>query len=171
MQRRAFVSLLGTAATGVAASPATPFSLHPGAISRTARMVAGCQRAPTDDRALQFFKRHGVSHICGYPPDEARIAAWTVDALTRFRERCQAQGVSLDMVQIPFLSSATIDQNGRKGIMLAREPERQQEIDEACTIVRHCAAAGIPAIKYNMNLLGVLRTAPTDGRGGSRYST
>jgi mannonate dehydratase len=30
---------------------------------------------------------------------------------------------------------------------------------------------GIPAVKYNLNLLGVLRTADTPGRGGSRYST
>ena len=28
-----------------------------------------------------------------------------------------------------------------------------------------------PAFKYNLNLLGVLRTDPTPGRGGSRYST
>jgi mannonate dehydratase len=55
--------------------------------------------------------------------------------------------------------------------MLGREPERQQEIDEACEIVRSAAAAGIPAIKYNVNLLGVLRTTPTEGRGGTRYST
>ena len=34
-----------------------------------------------------------------------------------------------------------------------------------------CAQAGIPAWKYNMSLLGVLRTERTRGRGGSSYST
>jgi mannonate dehydratase len=33
------------------------------------------------------------------------------------------------------------------------------------------ARAGIPAIKYNMYVLDVLRTGTTAGRGGSRYST
>ena len=39
------------------------------------------------------------------------------------------------------------------------------------SIIRNCARAGIPAVKYNMNLIGVLRTADTPGRGGTRYST
>ena len=37
--------------------------------------------------------------------------------------------------------------------------------------VRNCAGAGIPVIRYNMNLIGVLRTADTPGRGGTRNST
>ena len=46
--------------------------------------------------------------------------------------------------------------------MTGREPERQREIDQACEIIRNCAAAGIPAIKYNFNVLGVLRTPPLE---------
>ena len=134
-------------------------------------MVLGCQRAPTDDRALMFFKRHGVEHICGYPPGEEDRSAWTVDALTRLRDCCAAQGISLDMVQFPFMSSQTIDSPLRKAVMTGREPERQREIDWACEIIRNCAAAEIPAVKYNLNVLGVLRTASTAGRGGSSYST
>jgi len=42
------------------------------AAAKPARMVVGCQRAPTDDRALMFFKRHAVDHICGYPPPGRR---------------------------------------------------------------------------------------------------
>jgi mannonate dehydratase len=38
-------------------------------------------------------------------------------------------------------------------------------------MIAACAKAGIPAFKYNMSLLGVLRTGTTPGRGGSRYST
>jgi mannonate dehydratase len=92
--------------------------------------------------------------------------------------------VSLDMVEFPMLSSASIDNmtpqhemNPRlvpglgKAIMLGKDPERQREIEFVQTIIRNCARAGIPAIKYNMNLLGVLRTADTPGRGGTRLST
>ena len=134
-------------------------------------MVLGCQRAPTDDRALMFFKRHGVDHICGYPAAEGQREAWTPDALNRLKDRCASHGITLDMVQFPFMSSEAIDSPARKAVMTGREPERQREIDDACAIIRSCAAAGIPAIKYNFNVLGVLRTAPTEGRGGSRYST
>jgi mannonate dehydratase len=137
----------------------------------SARMVLGCQRAPTDDRALMFFKRHAVEHICGYPANEDQRDAWTTESLTRLRERCASHGIALDMVQFPFMSSTAIASPTAKAVMTAREPERQREIDQACEIIRNCAAAGIPTIKYNFNLLGVLRTTSTEGRGGSRYST
>jgi mannonate dehydratase len=92
--------------------------------------------------------------------------------------------VSLDMVEFPMLSSASIDNltpqhemNPRlvpglgKAIMLGKDPERQREIEFVQTIIRNSARAGIPAIKYNMNLLGVLRIADTPGSGGTRLST
>jgi mannonate dehydratase len=74
------------------------------------------------------------------------------------------------------MSSSSIDRTegtpkDRKAIMLGTEPDRQQDIDQACEIIKNCAAAGIPAIKYNLTLLGVLRTGTTPGRGGTRYST
>jgi mannonate dehydratase len=139
--------------------------------TRPARMVVGCQRAPTDDQALMFFKRHAVDHICGYPPGGDSRESWSAEALSRLRERCEGHGVALDMVEFPFMGSNPITPTARKAIMLGREPDRQREIDEVCEIIRSCARAGIPAAKYNLNLLGVLRTAPTEGRGGSSYST
>ena len=35
-------------------------------------------------------------------------------------------------------------------------------------MIEACAAVGIPAFKYNMSLLGVLRTDSTPGRGGTQ---
>jgi mannonate dehydratase len=134
-------------------------------------MVVGCQRAPTDVRRLQHFKRHGVEHICGYPENGESAAGWSVASLQRLRDLCESQGVTLAMVEFPTLSSVSIDQSRRKAIMLGQEPERQREIDEVLKVVGACARVGIPAIKYNLNLLGVLRTADTPGRGGSRYSS
>jgi mannonate dehydratase len=161
MNRRAFLSLggLGPLRFGVAEA------------SVRARMHVGSQRGPTSDEMLEYFKRHGVDHICGYPPASEERGGWTVDVLARLRERCAAHGVSLDMVQFPFMSSSHVDRARGRAIMLGQEPERQQEIDEACEIIRVCAAVGIPAIKYNLSLVGVLRTEPTPGRGGTSYST
>ncbi len=154
-----------------AAALAAPSRDASNAAVRRARMVVGCQRAPTDEQALMFFKRHAVDHICGYPPRGDSRESWSAEALSRLRERCESHGVALAMVEFPFMGSNPITPTARKAIMLGREPDRQREIDEVCEIVRSCARAGIPAAKYNLNLLGVLRTAPTAGRGGSSYST
>ena len=163
MNRRVFLSMGSLGVFRVGAPP-------PQTKTR-ARMHVGTQRGPTNDEMLMYFKRHGVDNICGYPPADGEKGDWSVDVLSRFRERCASHGVSLDMVQFPFMSSSHVDRGQRKGIMLGHEPERQREIDEACEIIRNCRAAGIPAVKYNLSLIGVLRTESTPGRGGTTYST
>jgi mannonate dehydratase len=51
------------------------------------------------------------------------------------------------------------------------EDGRDRDIEDIQKMIAACAQAGIPCIKYNMSLLGVLRTQATPGRGGSQYST
>jgi len=75
------------------------------------------------------------------------------------------------MVPLPFLSSSHIDREKRGAIMLADSPERDRDIEDIQKMIQACAKAGVPAIKYNMSLLGVLRTERTPGRGGTSYST
>ena len=74
------------------------------------------------------------------------------------------------MVPLP-LSSHYIARAENPNIMLGKSPERDREIDDICQMIRNAARAGIPALKYNMSVLGVVRTEPTPGRGGARYST
>ena len=78
------------------------------------------------------------------------------------------------MVQLP-LSSAEIDTPNRRGearnIMLANEPDRDRELDEVCQLIERCAQAGIPAAKYNLNIIGIPRSEREAGRGGSSNST
>jgi mannonate dehydratase len=170
MKRRDFVAAAGVAGAANLSAPGLVAAQSPAGAAR-ATMVVGCQRSPTDAGRLQHFKRHGVDHICGYPEDGDSPASWSAASLRRLRDLCESHGVTLAMVEAPMLSSASIDRSGRKAIMLGQEPERQREIDEVCDIIRACAQVGIPAVKYNLNLLGVLRTADTPGRGGARYST
>jgi mannonate dehydratase len=70
------------------------------------------------------------------------------------------------MVQLP-LSSRPIEEQESRHIMLGQEPQRQREIDSICCLIERLAAAGIPAAKYNLTLLGVVRTKREPGRGGS----
>jgi len=134
------------------------------------RMHVGCQSGPTTAQKLDYFKRHGVDHICGYPPDPGAAGHWSIDDLKRTKDLCHKHGVSLDMVALPFLSSSHIDREQRGSIMLAG-PQRDRDIEDIQRMIEACAAVEIPAFKYNMSLLGVLRTDATPGRGGSRLST
>ena len=138
------------------------------------RMHVGTQRRPTDREILEFCKRHGVDHVCGYPLDpnlNDTRKFWTLDELERTRDLCLQHGITLDMVTVPLLWSRSVDIARFSAIMLADDPERQRDIEHIQNMIMHCARAGVPAFKYNLNLLGVLRTEPTPGRGGSRYST
>ena len=72
------------------------------------------------------------------------------------------------MVTLPLLSSSHIDRERRGAILLAQDPERTGDIEQIGQMIAACAQAGIPAFKYNLSLLGVLRTTTTLGRGGAR---
>lgn len=134
-------------------------------------MKVGCQRAPTDEARLQFLKRHAVDHICGTPPPPANGRYWTLDELARTKSLVERHGIKLEMIPLPLLASSHVDRTSRPALMLASSPERDRDIEDIHRILRACGELGIPAVKYNMSILGVLRTEPTEGRGGSILST
>jgi mannonate dehydratase len=55
--------------------------------------------------------------------------------------------------------------------MLGESPLRDRDIEDVQNTIRNCAKVEIPSLKYNLSLLGVLRTGRTPGRGGSTYNT
>jgi mannonate dehydratase len=177
MNRRSFLSTAGFAAGAGAAAMIVPGSgREPAADAEDssarsrALMKVGTQMGPTSPRMLEFFARHGVKNICGHPPRTGPNGSWNLDDLLRLRERVESHGISLDMIPLP-LSSHDITAAENPNIMLGKSPERDREIETICEMIRVAAAAGIPALKYNLTILGVLRTSPTPGRGGSTYST
>ena len=96
--------------------------------------------------------------------------AWSVESLTRLKERVESFGITLDMVPLP-LSSSEISRSENPAILLAKDPERDRQIDDICQMIRNASRAGIPSVKYNLTFIGIPRSAPTLGRGGARYST
>lgn len=134
------------------------------------KMHVGCQRGPTTPQLLQNFKRHGVTHICGFP-EMAGKSRWNDDDLKRTRDLVEKHGLTLAMVALPFLTSSHIDNERRGAIMLGESPERDRDIADIQEMIASCGRVGVPSFKYNMSLLGVLRTESTVGRGGSIYST
>ncbi len=176
MNRRSFVSFTGIGAALLRGGASRASGGSQGAEGRTrsgkpVKMHVGTQQGPMTPRMLQYLKRHGVNHICGSLPDPGARGAWIADDLRQTRDLCEQHGVALDMVALPLLSSSHIDHDPRGAIMLGKSPERDRDIERIQTMIAACAKAGIPAFKYNMSLLGVLRTGTTPGRGGSRYST
>ena len=77
MDRRTFVSLLGSGVlmrTGEAARAGVMDQAETESQNRSTnpvRMHLGTQQGPTTPRMLQYLKRHGVNHICGYPTADA----------------------------------------------------------------------------------------------------
>jgi mannonate dehydratase len=168
MNRRAFVSSSGAAAAALAGLSSHSTSA---AASKPPLMKLGCQSAPTNEQHLQYFARYGVQGICGYPEAAAGNLYATVDELKRMRDLVEKYRLSLDCIAPPFLESTHIDRERHPAVMLAQSPQRDRDIEDLQTLIRNCAAAGIPAIKYNMNLLGVIRIGSSKGRGDASYST
>jgi mannonate dehydratase len=164
MNRRQFIAASGAASlvaaggsvsTKAAAEPAPTKSL----------MKLGDQTEPTNDTHLKYLARYGVESICGYPEIAGDRLYATVDELKRMKDLAASYKLSVDCIAPPFLASSFIDKEKHPAILLAQSPERDRDIDQLQTLIKNCAAASIPAIKYNMSILGVLRTGRRPGRG------
>ena len=166
MNRRQFVSSAGA----VALAPAAARQASADAPAPRARMRLGCQSAPTTDAHLKYLARYGVRDICGYPEIPADRLYATVDELKRMRDLAEANRIHVECVAPPFLASSHIDKEKHPAIMLAQSPERDRDIEQLQTFIRNCAAGGVPSFKYNMSILGVVRTGRVPGRGDSTYS-
>ncbi len=173
MDRRDFMlaglgaAALPTAGGAVAAAPARR-AAGPGA-GKPYRMTLGCQSGPSTDERFAFFARYGVTNICARPQTSGGRLYSTVEELTALKAMAMRHRLSLDIVEPELLPSSHIDREKHPAIMLADSPERDRDIEAFQTLIRNCAAAGVPCIKYNMSLLGVLRTGTVPGRGDSRY--
>ena len=177
MHRRDFVRLAGI---GMASGPAGALAASSGVLQtlaapqrapspRKALMKVGTQHDSSDE-VLGILAALGVAHICSRLPSERLDDQWSADGLMRLRERVERFGITLDMVPLPMSSNA-IARAENPNILLGKSPERDREIDDICQMIRNAGRAGIPSLKYNLTLLGVVRTANTPGRGGARYST
>jgi mannonate dehydratase len=124
----------------------------------------------SSNEILTLLAAFGVNNICSALPSRKFDENWSVESLTKLREQVESFGIKLEMVPLP-LSSAYITRAENPNIMLGKNPERDREIDDVCQMIRNAARAGIPALKYNMSILGVVRTESTKGRGGADYST
>jgi mannonate dehydratase len=175
MDRREFMKVagagmtLGASRAADAAQGSTPSAPTDRKAAPGVMMKVGTQHDSSDE-TLAILAAFGVNNICSRLPSARFDDDWSADGLMRLRERVEKFGISLDMVPLP-LSSNEISKSENPNILLGKSPERDKEIDDICQMIRNTAKAGIPALKYNMTLLGVVRTGTSPGRGGAAYST
>ncbi len=166
MNRRQFLVVSG-AASFAAAQSVAPVPARADETSVPVRMKLGDQTAPTNETHLKYLARYSVRHVCGYPHIEGDRLYATVDELKQMMDMAAKYNISIDCIAPPFLASSFIDREKHPAVMLAESPERDRDIEQLQTLIRNCAQAGIPSIKYNMSILGVLRTGRIPGRGDS----
>ncbi len=170
MNRRQFLASSGGAAIALNAGGGRALAAPP-RNHKPVLMKLGCQTAPTNLEHLHYLARYGVRNICGYPQiADGRLYA-TREELETMKDLAAQCGIEVDMIAPPFLASISVDVDKHAAIMLGQSPERDHDIEALQTMIKNCAAAGIPAIKYNLQIVGDQRTARTPGRGDSTYST
>lgn len=129
-------------------------------------MKLGTQMRARNDDDYRIMAQLGVTHVCADPPGNPHD--WTVDGIAAQRDRLDRLGLVLEMAQLP-LSSRPIAESQSPDILL-KGPDRDAQIDSICRLIERLGAAGIPAAKYNLNIIGIPRTPDEPGRGGSLNS-
>lgn len=130
-------------------------------------MYLGTQNRVTTDDEYRQLAQLGVRHVNADP--DGNPHDWTLDVLQRHRDRLERLGLVLDMVQLP-LESLPIEKQSSPDI-LSKGPNRDRQIESICRLIENVARAGIPAVKYNLNIIGIPRSEFEAGRGGSKNST
>ena len=133
MDRRKFISSSSVAAIalgkGAVGSMATPAANG----AKPVLMKLGCQSEPTNDEHLKYLARYGVKNICGYPEiadGRGNTPSWaTVEELSRMKDLAVKNGIEIDCVGPPVLTSSYIDNEKHPAIMLAKSPERDRDIE------------------------------------------
>ena len=175
MDRRKFVRLTTSgmtvgalADTLVEAQVARTPSTTKNAASSKVKFKVGTQQGDSD-AILKAMAAFGCNNICSGLPSSKMDEKWSVESLTKLRERVESYGLSLDMIPIT-MTSAPITGAQMPAIFLGQSPERDRNIDDICTQIRNIARAGVFQTKYNFTILGIPRSGTVKGRGPSQYS-
>ncbi|HEY4077197.1 MAG TPA: mannonate dehydratase [Rhizomicrobium sp.] len=151
-------AVLGASVTTGAARPAS------GGSGKPVLMKLGTQE-PSSEANFIRFQRYGIKNVCGwYKIGEQGRRYPTVDELRTVTALGEKYGISIDM------TDCDIGRGDRSALMLGKSPERDREIEDFQTTIKNCAAAGIPAIKYYLSILPILRLNEVPGRGDTLYN-
>ena len=171
LRRREFISM-AAAGAAVTGRPIGAAGAGPTPQRKRALMKLGCQSSPTDAKRLQFFARHGVNNICGYPDRAAGRDYSTVEELVQLKERAAKYGVSVDWSRRRSSRPATSTARERPAIMLGQSPERDRDIEQIQNADPELRQSGHPAdqVQHEPARRGAHRSA-RPAAAARRYST
>jgi mannonate dehydratase len=172
MDRRTF---FGTTGAGAAALLTPKLSINDSQAQThvgPTKIKLGHEARNVTDKALSWLVRYGVEGIGAQPEikDPARLYS-TVEEMKALRDQVEKHGLKLNTINSILLNSTNIDREAHPSIMLAQSPQRDRDIEAFQMQIRNAADAGIPTVKYNMSILGVVRSGTVPGRGGAEYSS
>jgi mannonate dehydratase len=175
MDRRKFFSVTGAAAAagsiaGTAeVADAQPARAPDGKLPPL-KVRLGHQFGTLTEKSAAWVARYGVDAICTSPvvTDPKRLYP-TPEEMRKMLDLAAKWKLKVDMVDSVLLTSSHIDREKNPAIMLAQDPQRDRDIESFQNHIRTCAATGIKTIKYNMSLLGVVRSEQVPGRGDTVY--
>ncbi len=138
-------------------------------------MYIGEQLNDLSDENLAWAAQMGVQHVAansthgpGTEGVENPDGTWNVAGINAVQERLAKFGLTMDVLSLDLQSTYVMRQRYPR-IMLG-QAGRDEDIAIIQQNVRAAGAAGVPCLKYNLNLLGVPRTGRSAGRGGVTYS-
>jgi len=184
MDRRKFFSVTGAGAAAAAAggmvdtasAQSRVYPAKPGEAAASAKLPPlkarlGHQFGSLTERSAAWVSRYGVDAVCTSPKveDPARLYP-TVEEMNKMLDLANKYKVKVELVDSVLLTSSLIDKEKNPGIMLAHDPERAREIEAFQNHIRTCAKTGIRTLKYNMSILGVVRSGEVPGRGDTVYN-
>jgi mannonate dehydratase len=177
MDRRRFFTTSGAGAAAIlAAQGADAPAAARGKAAPTGKLPPlkvklGHELGRVSDKSLDYLARFGVEWVgaAATIADPSRIYA-TADELKALRGAVEKHGLHLELTSSVLLNSSNIDRETHPAIMLAQSPERDRDIEAFQNLIRNCATAGIPTLKYNMSILGVVRSGTVRGRGDTLYN-
>ncbi len=168
--RRRFVTALGLAAAAPLAPAADAAPACKSALKPVKARIGHEMQGVLTDKAAAYLARFGVDGVgcAAQMADPTRVYA-TVEELKRARDLCERHKLTMDIAECA-LPTQNVDQQEHPAINLGEGPQRDRDIEGFQTHIRNVAAAGIPCIKYALNLLGAMRSGTVQGRGDALYT-
>ena len=159
--RRNFITHGGIAAGALASAKAVAAPALAAKIP--SRIKLGTQE-PTSVENFRRFQRYGVTHVCGWYriADQSRLYP-SVDDLKAVTDLAARHDITVAMTDTPV-------GRGAHSALMAGGPGREREIEALQLTIKNCAAAGIPALKYYLSILPILRLDRVAGRADTLYS-
>src|SRR5436309_821423 len=135
-------------------------------------MYIGEQLSDLSDRKLTWAAQLGVEHVAVNTLKDTGIqnedGTWNVPPIRALQRRLAEFGITMDVLNLGV--EAAYYQRQRFPDLWTGGAGRDRAIDLLVQSIRAAGEATVPCLKYNCNVIGILRTGRTPGRGGATYS-